>query len=108
MLFYPGISGGLPSTGLKVIDARYPAEFESCLSADQLDYDYALLKLEDKVIRKSYIELGIDYVHQDEPVGLIGYPGSFSNNDVAIQRSLWKTNAHQVAGTALRHKLSTF
>jgi V8-like Glu-specific endopeptidase len=105
-LFYPGVSGDLP-IAVRVKDIRYPKEFESCLSAEQLQYDYALLKLEGKVMRSSYIELGVGYVNQQEPLGLVGYPGVFCNADSAVQRSLWKASTHQVAGDALQHKLST-
>ena len=58
LVFYPGVSGELTNVHpIKVVDYRYPKQFESCLSQETIDHDYALLKLERRVERPSYIQL---------------------------------------------------
>ena len=108
LVFYPGVSGELTNVlPIKVVDYRYPKQFESCLSQETIDHDYALLKLERRVERPSYIQLGLSYAKQEEKVLLSGYPGHSCNEDLAPQSFLWK-GGHQIEGTALKHWLSTF
>jgi hypothetical protein len=76
MLFYPGLSGKFTkATSYRVQDMRYRPNFRGSIGLDALRYDYALLKLEQKVPSSSYIELGVDYAFEDEPLGIIGYRG---------------------------------
>ena len=63
--FYPGVSGDLtPNNGYKVIDRRFPREYQQEVNNET--YDYALLKIEGQVKVKGdqYIELGVNYVKQ--------------------------------------------
>lgn len=73
-----------------------------------LKYDYALLKLDGRVARQAYIRLGLNYIKQEEQVGLSGYPGAFCSDEAAMQSFLWKGKAHELDSFALNHKLSTF
>jgi hypothetical protein len=52
---------------------RFPNEYRTCQVNLTSHYEYALLKLDRKVIRKEYIELGLDYVSCEEPLALFGY-----------------------------------
>jgi V8-like Glu-specific endopeptidase len=74
LYFYPGICGQLhPRESYKVRSYRFPEEYKSCSKEEVLKYDYALLKIERKVIRDSYIELGVNYVQLKEKLCVIGY-----------------------------------
>ena len=78
------------------------------MGSDKLKYDYALLKLKQKVSLPSYVELGADYAKEDEPLGIVGYRGPACNLHTAPQISLWKAKNHTVDNFLLNHKLSTF
>jgi V8-like Glu-specific endopeptidase len=91
LVFYPGVSGELANIlPIKIVGFRYPKQYEACLSKDTLDYDYALLKLERRVERPAFIQLGLDYAEQEEEILLSGYPGHSCNEDLAPQSFLWK------------------
>lgn len=64
LVFYPGVSGNLKNKNVdacKIVDVRYPKEYESCKPEEFKKYDYALLKLDRSVYRPAYIQLGLDY-----------------------------------------------
>ena len=77
------------------------------MGSDKLKYDYALLKLKQKVSLPSYVELGADYAKEDEPLGIVGYRGPACNIHTAPQISLWKAKGHSVEDFSLKHNLST-
>ena len=58
--------------------------------------------------RRAYIQLGLEYIKQEEQVGLTGYPGAFCSDEAATQSFLWKAKAHEPHGFTLNHKLTTF
>jgi hypothetical protein len=62
-VFYPGVSGRInKENGYKVVAIRFPDLYRTCSGKETLKYDYALLKLDRKVPRSKYIELGLGYV----------------------------------------------
>jgi V8-like Glu-specific endopeptidase len=64
MVFCPGVSGEItPDNTYKVINMRFPDGYRTCPGKETINYDYALLKLDRKVVRQQYIELGLNYVH---------------------------------------------
>jgi hypothetical protein len=63
VIFYPGVSGELKGAEqFEVVDSRLPKKFTAC---DELENDYALLKLNRIVERPAYIQLGLEYVQQE-------------------------------------------
>jgi hypothetical protein len=50
-----------------------------------LKYDYALLKLDHRVVRPAYIKLGLDYFQQVEEIRLLAHPGKACNEEIALQ-----------------------
>jgi V8-like Glu-specific endopeptidase len=76
-VFHPGVSGELSqANAFKVKGIRYPEEYQACRLEDSLRYDYALLKLDRKIIKEQYIELGLDYIQDQKKFGLYGYRDS--------------------------------
>jgi hypothetical protein len=60
-----------------VIDYRYPEEYKVCQAKECSRYDYALVKIEGKVPKDSYIELVLNYVQKPkEEIGIVGYRGA--------------------------------
>jgi V8-like Glu-specific endopeptidase len=108
LVFYPGVSGSLDhENAYKVASYRYPQQYPASPEGKDLEYDYALLKLERRVQRERYIELGINYIFQQEQIGIIGYRGGACDSSNASQSCLWKSNAHEIQSFGLRHKLTT-
>jgi V8-like Glu-specific endopeptidase len=106
MVFYPGATDKLtPDNAYKVIDVRLPSQYRTCPGSESLRYDYALLKLDRRVVREQYIELGLDYVHCQEPLGIFGYRDC--GEKTADQKGFWKSNAHQTDLPSIKHRLST-
>jgi V8-like Glu-specific endopeptidase len=64
IVFCPGVSSEItPDNTYKVINVRFPNGYRTCPGKETINYDYALLKLDRKVVRQQYIELGLNYVH---------------------------------------------
>jgi V8-like Glu-specific endopeptidase len=108
LVFYPGVSGSLlPENAYKVASHRCPQQYAAAPEGKDLEYDYALLKLDRRVHREKYIELGVNYILQQEQIGIIGYRGGACDINNAFQSCLWKSNAHKIHSYGLRHELTT-
>lgn len=73
LVFYPGANGQLDNTGFKVEAYRYHEQFKSAPGLEEKNYDYALLRLEDKVKRDKYLPLQASYKLVQEEMQIHGY-----------------------------------
>jgi hypothetical protein len=77
-----------------VVDYRFHEEFTSTSESQSKDYDYALLKLEKKIVLPSYMALEIDYkLDCEEQMQIFGYNERsvfLKNNMDANQEGLQK------------------
>jgi V8-like Glu-specific endopeptidase len=103
--FHPGVSGQIPKSAIyNVVAVRYPQLWRTA-EKDMPEHDYALLKLDRKVPREAYIPLGLDYIQQEEPIGIFGY--TKCSPTMAMQDGLWKPEAHTADLPVIRHRLTT-
>ena len=76
-----------------------------------IDFDYAVMKLSEKVKRKEYLKIGLNYIDKnraDEELHLYGYRAEDCNsNRTAVMKGMFKKGTHQVNKISLSYSIST-